>query len=213
MNSANERSRNLILEDIILHRRSCRTFSSKTPSEDLIRQIIGAGMHAPYAALAAAGREDFRRFFVIHGRGDKMDRIREVIKRYVQQMAEELERKAANDSSFDKATKAFRSRLRGGLTLSSPWFIVVAEPKGIPAVAPQSIAHCIQNMWLKATALSLGMQLVSAVESLGDDAEFCDLLGISPGEYALNGCAIGYPAEPLPPSQRPNAEMFTTWLR
>ena len=213
MDSADGRSRNSILDDIIMRRRSCRAFSAQVPPKELIMQIITAGMHAPYAALAVVGREDFRRFFVIEGFGEKMETIRAIIERHVQQTGEQLERKAAGDSSFAEATRAFRSRLRGGVRISSPWFIVVAEPKGFPPVAPQSIAHCMQNMWLKATALDLGMQLVSLVEALGDNPGFCRLLDIPPGEYALNGCAVGYPAEFLPPSQRPNADAATTWLR
>jgi hypothetical protein len=213
MDSADVRSRNFILDDIILHRRSCRAFSAQIPPKELVMQIITAGMHAPYAALAVVGRGDFRKFFVIEGFGEKMKTIRGIIGRHVQQMGEELERKAAGDSSFAEATRAFRSRLRGGVSFSSPWFIVVAEPKGFPLVAPQSIAHCMQNMWLKATALDLGMQLVSVLEALGDNPKFCGLLDIPPGEYALNGCAIGYPTEFLPPSQRPNADAATKWLR
>jgi nitroreductase len=213
MDSADGRSRNIILDDIILRRRSCRAFSSQVPPKELIMQIITAGMHAPYAALAVVGREDFRKFFVIEGSGEKMEALRGIIERHLQQMGEQLERKAAGDSSFAEATREFRSRLRGGVRISSPWFIVVAETKGVPPVAPQSIAHCMQNMWLKATALDLGMQLVSVVEALGDNPEFCRLLAIAPGEYAFNGCAIGYPAEFLPPSQRPNADAATTWLR
>ncbi len=213
MNSEERQSRNQVLDDIILRRRSCRTFSSEIPPEDLVRQIIGAGMRAPYAALAVAGRDDFRRFFVMRSVGETMRRINEVIQRHIQQMAKGLETKAAADPSFAEATKALRSRLQAGLRLSSPWFIVVAEPRGFPPVAPQSIAHCVQNMWLKATALGLGMQLVSVLEAMGDNPEVCNLLGIPPGKYALNGCAIGYPAESLPRSERPDAEKFTTWLR
>jgi nitroreductase len=213
MDSADVRPRNFILDDIIMRRRSCRAFSAQVPLKELIMQIITAGMHAPYAALVVVGREDFRKFFVIEGFGEKMKTIRGIIERHVHQMGEQLERKAAGDSSFAEATRAFRSRLRRGVSSSSPWFIVVAEPKGFPLVAPQSIAHCMQNMWLKATALDLGMQLVSVVEAMGDSPGFCRLLDIPPGEDALNGCAIGFPAEFLPPSQRPNADAATIWLR
>ncbi len=213
MDSADVRSRNFILDDIILHRRSCHEFSTQVPPMELIMQIITAGMHAPYAALPVVDREDFRKFFVIEGFGEKMKTICGIIERHVQKMIEELDRKAAGDSSFAEATRVFRSRLRVGVRISSPWFIVVAEPKGFPMVAPQSIAHCMQNMWLKATALDLGMQLVSIVEAMGDNTEFCRVLDIPLGEYGLNGCAIGYPVELLPPSQRPNADAATTWLR
>ena len=52
MDCVDGRSRNSILDDIIVHRRSSRTFSTEVPPKELIMQIITAGMHAPYAALA-----------------------------------------------------------------------------------------------------------------------------------------------------------------
>ena len=42
------------------------------------------------------------------------------------------------------------------------YFIVVVERKGFPPVEQQSLAHCLQNMSLKANALDLGFYLVSA---------------------------------------------------
>ena len=41
---------------------------------------------------------------------------------------------------------------------TAPYYIVVAERKGYPPVELQSLAHCMENMWLKATALGLGFQ-------------------------------------------------------
>jgi nitroreductase len=95
---------------------------------------------------------------------------------------------------------------------SAPYFIVVAEKKGFPAVEQQSLAHCLENMWLKATALGLGFQLVSATAQMDDNPEFSALLGINPGEWTLNGCAIGYSAEELTSSVRPPVEEVTSWL-
>ena len=45
---------------------------------------------------------------------------------------------------------------------TAPEFIVVAEKKGFSAVEQQSLAHCLENMWLKATALNPGFQFVSS---------------------------------------------------
>jgi nitroreductase len=86
---------------------------------------------------------------------------------------------------------------------TAPEFIVVAEKKGFPAVEQQSLAHCLENMWLKATALDLGFQLVSATAKMADNPSFCEMLRINPGEWALNGCAIGYSTEKLSSSIRP----------
>jgi len=95
---------------------------------------------------------------------------------------------------------------------SAPYFIVVAEKKGFPSVEQQSLAHCLGNMLLKATALGLGFQLVSATAQMDDNPKICELLGISSGEWALNGCAIGYPAEELTSSIRPPVQKVISWL-
>ena len=78
-----------------------------------------------------------------------------------------------------------------GLT-EVPCFIVVAEHRGIPSAEKQSLAHVMQNMWLKATALGLGFQLVSMIEGLTEVQEFSKLLKLPSGEFAFNGCIIGY---------------------
>ena len=76
----------------------------------------------------------------------------------------------------------------------------------------QSIAHCLQNMWLKATALGLGFQLVSATEQISLNEEFCKLLGIPPKKYGINGCLIGYPQKIPPAAPRPGPEKNTKWI-
>ena len=70
----------------------------------------------------------------------------------------------------------------------APYYIIVAEQRGIPAVEQLSLAHCLQNMWLKAAALGIGFQLLSITETLDKDKEFCDLIKIPEGEFALDGC-------------------------
>ncbi len=75
MDSADVRSRNFILDDIILRKRSCREFSMQVPPKQLVLQIIRARVHAPYAALPVVGRKDFRRLFGIEGFGEKTKTI------------------------------------------------------------------------------------------------------------------------------------------
>ena len=95
---------------------------------------------------------------------------------------------------------------------NAPYYIVVAERRGFPPVELQSLAHCLENMWLKATALELGFQLVSITSQMSGNAEFCRILGIPTGEWELMGCAVGYPADELSPSIRPPVEDVTRWL-
>jgi len=62
-------------------------------------------------------------------------------------------------------------------------------------------------------ALGLGMHLVSATSTMADDPAFCDILGLPVGEHALNGCALGVPAQVSRRRARlPDASATTTWL-
>ncbi len=59
---------------------------------------------------------------------------------------------------------------------TAPYFIIIAEKKGFLRVEQQSLAHCLENMWLKATALDLGFQLVFATAQLPENPSFCAML-------------------------------------
>jgi len=83
---------------------------------------------------------------------------------------------------------------------------VVLEKSGL------ALAHCLQNMWLKATALGLGFQLLTLTEEMTGNREFCELIGIPFGEYVLDGCLIGYPDAPASASKRPPLDEMTKWL-
>lgn len=119
-------------------------------------------------------------------------------------MASNLERAVEHDPQLRIQASGFANRLAMIKKLrtvpgvgTAPYFIVVAEKKGCPPVEQQALAHCMENMWLKATALGLGFQLVSITAQMADNTAFCTLLGIPPGEWAL---ATGYPAKELSPS-------------
>ncbi len=55
------------------------------------------------------------------------------------------------------------------------------------------MAHAFENMWLTAKDLGLGFQLVSATNTLSGNKDFLTLLCLKKGEYALDGCVVGYP--------------------
>jgi len=95
---------------------------------------------------------------------------------------------------------------------TAPYYVVIAEQRGFPPAEQLSLAHCLQNMWLKATALGLGMQLLSMTEQLDKNKEFCDLINIPVGQYALDGCLIGYPEMNPPAPKRPNLSQVTKWI-
>jgi nitroreductase len=212
--------KNTILDEIISDRRTHRKFNHEFPPENDINSIINAGLHAPFAAAAVGNSEDyFRRFFVLKMGSKSMTTAASLIFEEVVAMSSNLELVMENDPELRKQAIGFANRLAMIKKMgkapgigTAPYFIVVAEKKGFPAVEQQSLAHCLENMWLKATALGLGFQFISATAQMDDNPELCAVLGISPGEWALNGCAIGYPTEELPPSIRPPVEEVTCWL-
>jgi nitroreductase len=211
---------NVILDNILMGRRSHRQFKQEFPPEGDIKEIIRAGLHAPFAAAAVNGTEDyFRRFFVMKNGSKSMITAASFIFKEVVEMASNLERDMGEDPQLRIQASGFANRLAMIKKMgqvpgigTAPYFIVVAERKGFPPVEQQALAHCLENMWLKATAPGLGFQLVSITVQMADNPAFCTLRGISPGEWALMGCAVGYPVEELSPSIRPPVDEITCWL-
>jgi nitroreductase len=211
---------NIILDKILVERRSHRQFKQEFPPEEDIRGIIHAGLHAPFAAASMGGTENyFRRFFVLKKGSKSLRATASLLFEEVMATASNLELAMENDPELRTQARGFANRLTMIKKMgqvpgvgTAPYFTVVAERKGFPPVEQQALAHCLENMWLKATALGLGFHLVSITAQMADNPAFCTLLGISPGEWALMGCAIGYPVKELPSSIRPSVDEVTRWL-
>lgn len=212
--------KNRYLDQILADRRSYRVFRPESPEEDAIRRILHAGLLAPYAAAAVGGSKDyFRRFFVMKRGSASLNAAVPLFMEQANVMAQGLEKEMETNPVLRKNAVSFVQRLgmirkmgRVPGVGNAPYFIIVAERRGFPPVELQSLAHCLENMWLKATALELGFQIVSLTSQMSGDPEFCRLLGIPIGEWELMGCAVGYPADELSPSIRPPVEDVTRWL-
>ena len=207
-----------MIDKIIESRRSIRSSKPEIPSEEYIKSIIRAGMLAPYAALMVNPKSDFRRFFVIKKGGKARKEIvtlmnNQVKRAYlaVKEMAEKNPQIEKKSQTFIKMMKIMSENVLPNLE-EAPYFIIVAEEKGPMPVEQWSIAHCLENMWLKATALGLGLQLISGTEKMSNNDEFCKILGIQPGKFGLNGCLIGYPVKIPPAAPRPDPEKSTLWI-
>lgn len=205
-------------DNIIESRRSIRFFKDEMPPKEAVEDIIRAGLFAPYAAQAVDENEYFRKFIVISKNSEKMKEIAEITKNKVKIMSEQLKAQMEKNPYLKEKGKSFSKRLelfadKGVLGIgTAPYYIVVAEKKGVPPVEQQSLAHCLQNMWLKATSLDLGFHLVSATAQMGEDEDLCEILGINPGEFGLNGCAVGYPKEIPAKTSMPSIDEVTKWI-
>jgi len=206
------------LDSMIEARRTVRSFTEETPDRALIEEIIKAGLLAPYAALAISQGDVFRRFFVIPKGSEAITRAKAIIKTQAAGSAAALEKAMAENPEFQEKAAPFAERLRAigdgspfGIE-DVPYWIIVAERKGFPPAEARSLAHVMQNMWLKATALGLGFRLISVATQQGDNEEFCEILGIQAGQFGLDSCVIGYPKVMPEPTWRPSMEEAVTWL-
>jgi nitroreductase len=209
---------NAVLDEVIAARRTIRAFAREAPPREAVEKLITAGVQAPYAALAVAGRDDFRRFFVFSQGTPAMAEAGRLIQKAVRARLEAtLEARGRapvpSDPDFVYLTrvKSLADDIHPSLR-TAPYFIVVAEFQGVPPAGLQSLAHTLENMWLKATALGLAFQLLSVTESMADDPEFVRLLGLPSGPFVLDGCAIGYPSADPPPARRLEMTSATRWL-
>ncbi|SHK02550.1 nitroreductase family protein [Propionispora hippei] len=200
------------LDDIVKARRTVRAFSPDAPRKEDIKSVIQAGLIAPFGALAVAGKSDFRKVIVIPNSSTANVTAASIIQSRFRQFADELEKKIGLAPFVQNLRRVAQQGVPG--IGNAPYYIVVGERKGTPPVAAQSISYCLHTMWLKATSLGIGFQLVSATIQMDSDPEFCKLLGLSCGDYALDGCALGYPAENYEPPHvdYPVYDKSVAWL-
>jgi nitroreductase len=200
------------LDVIVRARHSVRAFSPIPPRKEDIEAIIQAGLLAPFGALAVAGKPDFRKVFVIRSSSSAMEAAVDILKNRMAKFADELEKKVGPVPFVQNLKRIGKQGVSG--VGNAPYFVVVGERKGMPPIAAQSLSYCLDNMWLKATSLGIGLQLISATMQMDSDPEFCRLLGIPYGEYALDGCALGYPSDNYqPPSiEYPTLGKSVSWL-
>ena len=184
--------KNVTLDHILAERRSYRMFRPEFPPEDAIRRIIHAGLLAPFAAAMVGNFTDYfppvlcdEEGIAEHNccRSDRHSRnppdVRKPPRGYEKQPATSGTRDGVcpatrNDKKTRDCTRHWHST----------HYIVVAERKGFPPVELQSLAHCMENMWLKATALELGFQLISITSEMAQNLNSVQFSGLP----RANGC-------------------------
>ena len=190
-------------DEILRQRRSTRVFTDEVPSKNLIDRIIDAGILAPYAAQAVGSDKNVRTFYVVEKTSNALAKIKKLMQEKagnkLMALRKELEQKPFLDNKLSPFIRKLESVKDKGVVGvgTAPYYIIIAEKKGIPPVEQQSLAHCLQNMWLKATELGLGFHLVSMTAEMIENDEFCEILQINSADYAVNGCAIGFPVSEL----------------
>ena len=199
------------LDKIIKTRKSIRQFKDEVPEKESIIEIIEAGRLAPYAGLPNKGTFDFRKFFVFSKNNENINEIKSLITKSIKKKIEIFEK--SGEQVNEKALKVLNMVVKLPPQIgNAPWYIIVAERKGFPAREEQALAHCMENMWLKATSLGFGFQLISAINDLQEDARFNEMLGLNTGEFAFDSCMVGYPVSPLSENVRVEPKLSIEWF-
>ncbi|WP_075062182.1 nitroreductase family protein [Ornatilinea apprima] len=206
-----------ILQQIMAERRTVRAFDTRKPDPALVEEVLAAGQLAPHVVFGKQ-KDEIRRFYVFPAGTVARAQIEQAL----QNNAAAFEKKlrpgphrwwfnfwervfrgyAFNSRSIEMMRLSFQqtAQFTGHFAnlSSAPLLIIVAEQRRGPSVSNwldrQSLAHCLQNMWLMATALELAFQPVSGLALLFRDPAACTLLNLPPAQYAFDGFLLGYPA-------------------
>lgn len=191
---------NTYLDNLLAQRQTIRSFSEETPAKDLLEQVIEAGRLAPFAGLVQKECDDFRRFFVISRTSEMMGKVKELVEAGRKAEAERV-RAEGLDQKYPKVAEllAAMSGRPANDVLIAPYLIIVAERGGLPQREQVCLGYVLENMWLKATELGLGIKICSGVADIADRNSLKNLLGLDREEvYAFDAVSIGIPAHEIP---------------
>ncbi|NHN54682.1 5,6-dimethylbenzimidazole synthase [Calidifontibacter sp. DB0510] len=177
------------LSEVIEARRDIRRFRPDPVPDELLRQVLEAGHRAP-----SVGHSQPWRFIVVR---DPAVRDRAAY------LADRARLRQANDLEPDRAARLLDLKLEG--LREAPLGVVVTCDRRTPAAGvlgratfPDadlwSCACAIQNMWLTARAVGLGMGWVTLFEP----ADLAALLHLPDGVVTLGWLCLGWPDERPP---------------
>ena len=171
-----------VLQDIILHRRDVRgnRFVDRPLEPEKLEQIITAGLHAPSVGFSQPWE------FVVITDGDMRRRIRESFD----------ETNAVATGVFAERDQEYgRLKLEGILEASlniavfyKPSVGPVLGQTAMPEVGLYSVVCAVQNMWLMARALNIGLGWVSIL----DPEKVKTIVGASAESKLVAYLCVGY---------------------
>ncbi len=203
------------IDELIRARQTTRSFTDEVLSKEILETIIDAGRQAPFAGLAQAGCSDFRHFFVLRRGTPICEKLSELV--IAARRADYEESVAKN---YAEKYPIYANVVKGNLGKAptdlymSPLLVIVAERAGMPAREHVALGYVMENMWLKATDLGVGMKLCSGVGDVKDTDGLKALLGLPlDEEFAFDGCNLGYATgEVLREGTRPMPQTSITYL-
>lgn len=188
------------LNEILLQRQTVRNFSDESPGKELLGQVMEAGRLAPFAGLVQRDCEAFRHFFVIARDSAIMERLKGLVEQGRREEAARVRAEGLNQKYPQVADliQGLSTKPANDL-LIAPYLIVVAERGGLPQREQVCLGYVLENMWLKATELGLGIKVCSGVADIADKASLQELFGLPLEEpYAFDAVSIGIPKGQVP---------------
>lgn len=187
-----------VLDKILEARKTCRAFSDEVPTDEEIKAVIDAALVSPYASIDSKAVTPFRHFYVIKKDDPRMEIYDRCIKEQSQldldkRLVEEKEEEFLLENG-KPVKKLWGNVAKNGESTfpNPPCVIIVAEWRGARRAERQSLAHLMQNMWLKATSLNLNFQIISVTENMVSNKSFCDMLGLPLDRYGFHACVLGH---------------------
>jgi nitroreductase len=209
-------NKNKTFEQIIKSRCSTRSFSKDTIPIECVNEIIQSGILAPYANPNGLSYNEIRKVFVFKQNTDSMTLARDILSSQIKRYSWMVQTISKVFPFQRKKFQHFAAKLNANSRIpalyDAPYFIVVAEKLGFPDNQKQSIGHCLQNMWLAATNLGLGFQMIFMTAALSKNKPFMKLLNLKKGAYAIDGCVIGYPLKNTDNRKEHKIDAFVTWI-
>jgi nitroreductase len=206
------------LAEVIKSRRSIRSFTTEIPPIEDVKEIIQSAIFAPYGGVTGIPLREIRKIFVFSQHTEPMEKAREMLLSQIKKSARKINILLFLFPFLRKKMQPFSNKLntfaKNGIASlhEASHFIVIAEKKSFPPIEKQSIAHALQNMWLTATNLDLGFQLISATGIMSKNRPFLKLLGLAKGDYEIDGFVIGVPKKYPEITKEINMDDYVTWI-
>lgn len=174
-------TQNTVIENIKT-RRSVREYTGKDVSDEDIKTIIDAGVHAP------SGFDSQPWFFVVIKNREMMKRMSDHCKpRLLEQLGD-----ATNDAAV-----AFKKRLADdnfSIFYDAPVLIIVLG-NNAGFTTDYDCSLCAENMMLAAHSMEIGSCWIGTGCFIQDNPELLEELGITPDYRIIAPIVFGYPSK------------------
>jgi hypothetical protein len=213
------------LESIIKSRSTQRKFSrTHIPTRKNLELIIEAGIYAAFPALGTNRKNNPRQFIVLKNGtpgwvelkstmtklNKKVYKLtqKQTLLRLINRLTPKISRVSNDILKECEKYARMMAQFRGDFAHfeTAPFWIIIAEHRHMPFIltklARQSMGHCLQNIWLRATELGMIVQPVSFVYQLQTHKRICRMLGLQGRNWEMDSFLVGFPDKGLKPTRR-----------